>query len=317
VFTFTVARAEAGVRIDAFLSAHIPAVSRSRAAALVAEGRVTVGGAVKKPGYRLRQGDVVAGRVPDPEPLADHLPEPIALDILYEDADIVVVNKPAGLVVHPAPGHGSGTLVNALLHHCPDLGGIGGQLRPGIVHRLDKETSGALVAAKNAQAQERLATQFKNRSVQKTYLALVWGDFNGAEGRIDLPLGRHPTLRKKMSTRSRRPRTAETCWRVKQRFGGATLLEVAIHTGRTHQIRVHLAAIGRPVAGDAVYGGKKKKGGEKPIPRLLAGARRQMLHAWRLSITHPVTGQKMAFEAPLPKDFAGLLEKLRALNRNA
>jgi 23S rRNA pseudouridine1911/1915/1917 synthase len=316
-FTRAVARAEAGVRIDVFLSAHIPSVSRSRAAALIADGLFTVGGSAKKPGYRLREGDVVSGRIPEPEPLDQQLPEPIELDVLYEDADIVVVNKPAGLVVHPAPGHGSGTLVNALLHHCPDLAGIGGRRRPGIVHRLDKDTSGVLVAAKTAEAQERLAAQFKARSVQKNYLALVWGEFEGQEGRIDLPLGRHPTLRKKMSTRSRRPRSAETLWTVKERFSGATLLRVVIRTGRTHQIRVHLSAIGRPVAGDPEYGGKKKKGGGTPAQRLLAGARRQMLHAWRLSITHPAKGQEMAFEAPLPEDFAGLLERLREEQKSA
>jgi 23S rRNA pseudouridine1911/1915/1917 synthase len=289
------------------------ALSRTRAAALIAEGAVQVDGEARKPGYRVREGDRVSVRVPVPRPPAAYLPEPIPLDVLYEDADLIAVNKPAGMVVHPAPGHFSGTLVNALLAHCPDLGGIGGELRPGIVHRLDKDTSGVLVAAKTAAAQEHLAAQFKKRSVQKTYLALAKGRFGEDSGKIDLPVGRHPTARKKMSTRSRRPRSADTRWRVKERLAGAALLEVAIRTGRTHQIRVHLAAVGRPVAGDPVYGGRKKKSGASPAECLLAEAGRQMLHAWRLGIVHPSTGQQMTFEAPLPEDFRELLEKLRRL----
>ncbi|MGD8367941.1 MAG: RluA family pseudouridine synthase [Desulfobacterales bacterium] len=316
-FTIVVARAESGVRLDALLAARLASLSRSRAAALIAEGAVRVDGEVRKPGYRVREKESISGRIPTPRPPVAYRPEPIPLDALYEDADLIAVNKPAGMVVHPAPGHFSGTLVNALLSHCPDLAGIGGELRPGIVHRLDKDTSGVLVAAKTAAAQEHLAAQFQKRSVHKTYLALAWGRFSEDAGRIDLPVGRHPTARKKMSTRSRRPRTAETRWRVKERFDGATLLEVTIHTGRTHQIRVHLAAIGRPVAGDPVYGGKKKKSGTAPSQRLLAGARRQMLHAWRLGIVHPSTGRQMTFEAPLPEDFAGILERLRGSNTNA
>jgi 23S rRNA pseudouridine1911/1915/1917 synthase len=316
-FTFTVARSESGVRLDALLAFRLAGLSRSRAAALIGEGAVGVNGGTKKPGYRVREGDRIFGRIPDPRPAAAYLPEPIPLDVLYEDSVLIAVNKPAGMVVHPAPGHFSGTLVNALLHHCPDLDGIGGELRPGIVHRLDKDTSGVLVAAKTAAAQAHLAAQFKKRSVQKTYLALATGRFDDDAGGIDLPVGRHPTARKMMSTRSRRPRTADTRWRVKERFDGATLLEVVILTGRTHQIRVHLAAIGRPVAGDPVYGGQKKKRGGTPVQRLLAQARRQMLHAWRLGITHPSTGRELAFEASLPEDFAGLLERLRALTKNA
>ncbi len=310
-FTLTVEQPQVGVRLDSFLAARIGALSRSRAAELIADGTVRVEGGVKKPGYRVHEGERICGRIPPAQPCIAYLPEPIPIDVLYEDASLIVVNKPAGLVVHPAPGHFSGTLVNALLYRCPDLKGIGGELRPGIVHRLDKDTSGVLVAAKTADAQVHMAAQFKNRSVQKTYLALARGRFNKDSGRIDLPVGRHPTARKKMSTRSRRPRTADTRWQVKERFSGATLLEVSIHTGRTHQIRVHLAAVGRPVVGDPVYGGKHKRQVGSGAERLFAGAQRQMLHAWRLGFTHPASGEKLTFEAPLPHDFSDLLEKLR------
>ena len=314
-FAFTVARPETGARLDALLTEKIPSLSRSRAATLIQSGTVLVDGRKKKPGFRVKEGCRVAGHIPAARPPARYEPEPIPIDVLFEDSDIIVVNKPAGLVVHPAPGHFSGTLVNALLHHCPDLAGIGGEIRPGIVHRLDKNTSGVLVAAKNAAAQEHLSAQFKGRSVKKAYLAVAVGGFEKDEGQIELPVGRHPTLRKKMSTRSRRPRTAHTRWAVVERFDGAVLLEVVIRTGRTHQIRVHLAAVGRPVAGDTVYGGKKGGPRSTAAQRLLSGARRQMLHAWKLGITHPATGRWMAFEAPLPDDFRDLLEKLRALQK--
>jgi 23S rRNA pseudouridine1911/1915/1917 synthase len=284
---------------------------------LIAEGLVRVGGHRKKPGYRLQEGDCISVRIPAPAPPSKHLPEPIPLDVLYEDERIVVVNKPAGLVVHPAPGHAGGTLVNALLHRCPDLSGIGGELRPGIVHRLDKDTSGVLVVAKDAAAQEGLSAQFKNRSVKKTYLALVWGSFPERAGVIDLPVGRHPTARKKMSTRSRRGRSAETRWEVVERFCQSTLLQVRIFTGRTHQIRVHLSSVGRPVLGDPVYGKKSASGGRAKVADRLGKIGRQMLHAWRLGIRHPSTGEEMTFEAPLPEDFSGILAELRREEKNA
>jgi 23S rRNA pseudouridine1911/1915/1917 synthase len=306
--------ADSGVRLDTFVAAGGPPLSRSRAAALISEGLVRVGGRQKKPGYRLQEGDVISVRIPAPTPPAKHLAEPIPLHVLYEDHRIIVVDKPAGLVVHPAPGHAGGTLVNALLHRCPDLSGIGGELRPGIVHRLDKDTSGALVVAKDAAAQEALSAQFKNRFVEKTYLALVWGSFRNEAGVIDLPVGRHPTARKKMSTRSRRGRSAETRWEVAECFCRSTLLRVWISTGRTHQIRVHLSAIGRPVVGDPVYGKRGASAVGDEASKRLGNISRQMLHAWRLGIRHPSTGEEMTFEAPLPEDFRELLEELRKKN---
>lgn len=310
-FELAASAADSGVRLDTFVAAGEPSLSRSRAAALIAQGLVRVCGRLKKPGYRLQEGDVISVRIPAPAPPGKHLPEPIALHVLYEDHRIIVVNKPAGLVVHPAPGHAGGTLVNALLHRCPDLSGIGGELRPGIVHRLDKDTSGALVVAKDAAAQESLSAQFKNRSVEKTYLALVWGSFRKEVGAVDLPVGRHPTVRKKMSTRSRRGRSAETRWEVAERFCASTLLRVWISTGRTHQIRVHLSAVGRPVVGDPVYGKRGTSAVRDEASRRLGKISRQMLHAWRLRIRHPSTGEEMIFEAPLPEDFRELLEELR------
>jgi 23S rRNA pseudouridine1911/1915/1917 synthase len=243
-----------------------------------------------------------------------YLPEPIPIDILFEDSHLLVINKQAGLVIHPAPGHNSGTLVNALLHHCTDLSGIGGELRPGIVHRLDKETSGTMVVAKTEPVLNHLAAQFKKRTVGKTYLALVCGRVKEDSGEILLPIGRHQVHRKKMSVRSRHARTAHTQWKARERYENATLLEVTLKTGRTHQIRVHCAAIGHPILGDTVYGGRKRK--KSPLVKdntgkLLPLPRRQMLHAWRLSFVHPVTEVEMAFESPVPKDMAEVIEGLK------
>jgi 23S rRNA pseudouridine1911/1915/1917 synthase len=215
-------------------------------------------------------------------------------------------------VVHPAAGHDSGTLVNGLLYHCLDLGGIGDELRPGIVHRLDKDTSGTLVVAKNAAALEHLAAQFKNRSVRKDYLALVHGMMAAESGTIRMPIGRHPVDRKKMSTRSRKGREAETGWRVARNLSGFTLLELHLKTGRTHQIRVHCAAIGHSIVGDPVYGQQRSAAALPAIQALLAQVRRQMLHAWRLEIDHPATAQRMRFESPLPEDIKRLIKELEA-----
>ena len=223
--------------------------------------------------------------------------------MLYEDADLMVIDKPAGLVVHPAAGHASGTLVNALLHHCPDLPGIGGERRPGIVHRLDKDTSGALVAAKNERAMAGLLRQFKARQVRKEYVALVWGCPDPAEGLIDTLIGRHASDRKRMSARVERGRRAVTRYRVERRLGAWSLLRLVIETGRTHQIRVHLAYIGHPVVGDRQYGRRSES--TLPIP-----ASRQMLHAARLAFTHPVTDQIVAVESPLPRDLQALIEAI-------
>jgi 23S rRNA pseudouridine1911/1915/1917 synthase len=309
-FTYRVAEGDADKRLDLFVASRLEERSRAYAARLIADGHVRVNDAPKKAGHRLKAGDRVSVNIPPPRPAANR-PEPIPLEILFEDPHIVVINKPPGLVVHPAPGHSGGTLVNALLHHCPDLGGIGAELRPGIVHRLDKDTSGTLVVAKNAVALERLALQFKSRTVQKIYLALVYGETPSESGVIRLPIGRHPVDRKRMSTASRKPREAETRWRVLKRFGWASMLELELKTGRTHQIRVHCAAIGRPIVGDPVYG-RRKTEGPAPVQAVLAAARRQMLHAWRLAFAHPHTGIRMQFESPLPADMEGLVGRLKA-----
>ena len=313
-FSFPADAACNGIRLDVFVAERLPDCSRSFAGQLITSERFKVNGQVRKPAYRLKAGDIVTGSIPPPIPSGFH-PEPIPLGILYEDKDIVVINKPPGLVVHPAPGHASGTLVNALLYHCPDLGGIGEELRPGIVHRLDKDTSGTLVAAKNAAALEHLAAQFKNRSVRKDYLALVYGETAAESGTIRLPVGRHPVDRKRMCTHSRRGREAETGWRVVRRWDGLTLLELRLKTGRTHQIRVHCAAIQRPIVGDPVYGRSKLPAGAADLQALLAGVRRQMLHAWRLEIDHPRTGERMAFESPLPEDMEQLVAALESRSR--
>jgi len=290
-----------GIRLDVFIAERLPECSRSLAGHLITTERFKVNGQARKPSYRLKAGDVVCGRLPAPQPCGFQ-PEPIPLSLLYEDADIIVIDKPAGLVVHPAPGHRSGTLVNALLYHCPDLTGIGAELRPGIVHRLDKDTSGTLVVAKTAVALDHLAGQFKRRTVRKDYLALVHGQMPTPSGTVRLPIGRHPVDRKRMSTVSRKGREAVTEWRVLRALWGASLLEVGLRTGRTHQIRVHCAAIGHPILGDPVYG--RGRGGER------RGPGRQMLHALRLEIDHPRTGERMRFESPLPED---MLEVLREL----
>ena len=313
-FTFCVRTEEDGWRLDVFVAARIPDMSRSHAGVLVQKGRVRVNGVVKRPSHRLRAEDSVVVEDMPPEPI-DLRPEPIPLDILYQDIDLVVVNKPPGLVVHPAPGHSHGTLVNALLHHCPDMDGIGGELRPGIVHRLDRDTSGVLVAAKNDRSHAALVRQFEHRTVRKTYLALVFGEFPKDSGSISLPIGRHPKDRKKMSIASRHPREAHTDWQVGERFAGVTLLEIDLRTGRTHQIRVHCAAVHHPVVGDPVYSGKQARNLNPATRRLVAPIRRQMLHARRLEFQHPGTGKKMRIEADMPDDMAELLEGLRDLRK--
>ncbi|MDA8139926.1 MAG: RluA family pseudouridine synthase, partial [Desulfobacteraceae bacterium] len=239
------------------------------------------------------------------------------LTILYEDRDLIVVNKPPGLVVHPAAGHACGTLVNGLLHHCPDLVGIGGERRPGIVHRLDKDTSGVMVVAKNNQAHQGLSQSFKDRRIQKIYLAIVMGCPDQAGGTIDLPVGRHPMDRKKMSVNSPRGRIAVTNWQVREQFPGAALLALELKTGRTHQIRVHCQSMGHPIVGDPIYGSKRGlqhlDRAHSEVYAVLKQAQRQMLHAARLGFVHPVSGQFMTFEAALPQDMALLIEALRGL----
>ncbi len=312
VLSFIVTEPEAGRRLDTVIAARILALSRSYAGRLIRRGHITVNGLTTKPAYVTRCADFVRSEIPPPQPITCK-PEPISLSILYEDAHLIVLDKPSGLVVHPAPGHECGTLVNALLHHCRDLQGIGGELRPGIIHRLDKETSGSLVVAKNDLAHEHLSRQFKKREVEKQYLALVYGETRVSAGVIDLPIGRHRANRKKMSTTSRRSRSAESKWKIKEAFSGITLLEVVLKTGRTHQIRVHCAAMGHPVVGDFTYGAKTKWK-EVPLQHvqdILKVVKRQMLHSWKLSFAHPRTDKWMSFESPLPKDMASVLESLR------
>lgn len=309
-FTILVKKPDSGQRLDLLVSSRISDCSRSTAANLIREGNIRVHGTTQKPGYRVRPGDEIHVYFQPPEPLT-FKPEPIDIDILFEDKDIIVLNKPPGLVVHPAPGHYSGTLVNGLLHHYPNLEGIGEKLRPGIVHRLDKDTSGVLVVAKNARAHHHLSSQFKSRKIIKEYIALVYGKMATGSGVITLPIGRHPVNRKKMSTHSRKSRTAETLWQVKERFKHTTLIAIDLKTGRTHQIRVHFAAVNHPIVGDTVYGGQKvwKRVGAED--RLLTSVSRQMLHAWRLGFVHPETESMVSFEAPISQDLAQLLEALR------
>jgi 23S rRNA pseudouridine1911/1915/1917 synthase len=317
-FTILADESDQGRRLDAVVAAHLPDCSRSRAVNLIANLDILVDNQAKKPGYRVKCGDKILGRIPSPTQV-EYGPEPIPLHILYQDSHIVVLDKQAGLVVHPAPGHGGGTLVNALLYHCPDLDGIGGEIRPGIVHRLDKDTSGTMVIAKNANAHERLSRQFKDRTVQKKYLALVYGELCGDEGTIKLPIGRHPVHRKRMSTITHKGRTAETSWRVRERFQNITLLELTLKTGRTHQIRVHCTAMGHSIVGDQVYCSRKcvqnmdrlLSGKSSSIAARLKAVPRQMLHAWHLGLTHPHTGEFMTFESPIPEDMEALIEKLR------
>lgn len=320
-FTIFVGEFDAGRRLDSAVAGYVADCSRSLAANLINAQRILVDGQPRKPGYRVKSGDTIQGRIPAPAKV-DFSPEPIPIEIIYQDDQIVVINKPPGLVVHPAPGHADGTLVNALLYHCPDLGAIGGEVRPGIVHRLDKDTSGTMVIAKNSAAHEELSRQFKAREVEKKYLALVYGTPHSDTGSVRLPIGRHPVDRKRMSTTTRKGRDAETMWQVGERFPGITLLELNLKTGRTHQIRVHCAAIGHPVVGDPVYRPRKLFADSgsllaeipPPVVAELKSISRQMLHAWRLSFTHPTEKRLLAFESPMPPDMTDVIDLLRQAN---
>ena len=279
------------MRIDRHLVRALPELSRSRIQQLIRAGFVRLNGATTRPHQVVRTGDQIELTNPTPEKIETR-PEAIPLEILFEDDDLVVINKPAGMTVHPAAGHREHTLVNALLHHCPTLSGIGGKERPGIVHRLDKETSGCLVAAKNDVAHRHLSKQFAERSVDKIYLALVAGKLQKQTGVIEERIGRHPVHRQRMSISSRRGRAARTEYRVLHSNEQAGLLECRLHSGRTHQVRVHLHYLGHPVLGDKIY-----------APRLAKNFPRQMLHAWKLGFRHPRTGERKNFEAPLRDDF--------------
>lgn len=299
-------------RLDLFLAEREKEVSRSRIQKLIRDGQVQVNGFVTKPGYRLKAGDQVLFSVPPPISIALK-PEAVDFEVIYEDGGMIVVNKPPGLVVHPAAGHATGTLVHGLLSHCKDFSGIGGELRPGIVHRLDKDTSGLLLVAKTDRVHVSLAGQFKSRTVRKEYLALVHGAMPAGRGEIDLPIARHPKKRKEMSV-VEGGRTAVTVWRLTEEFEGPfSLLAVVLKTGRTHQIRVHMAHVGHPIVGDRVYGYGKDwwkrhtLNKECPLPEIP----RQMLHAHRLGFAHPETGAPVEFEAELPDDMRGVLEALK------
>ena len=307
-FTITVTEDGDGSRLDVFLTSVLSGQSRSQIQRLIKEGSVRVGGRQAKANQPVKTGQEIAVDIPPPADPAPR-PEALPLHIVYQDRDLIVVDKPAGMVVHPAAGHASGTLVNALLHHVDDLSGIGGEKRPGIVHRLDRGTSGLMVVAKHDAAHEELARQFHDREVEKEYIALVWGEVMAGR-RIDLPIGRDPGDRKKMSARARRSREAVTRITKAEHFGRMlTLAHLAIHTGRTHQIRVHLSAIGHPVVGDPVYGGVHRR-----VPgdlRAVTHLNRPFLHAARFAFTHPIEGRRMQFESPLPEDLQQVLEELR------
>jgi len=304
--TVTVPDEHDGSRLDAFLAAFLRDRSRSQIQRLIKEGLVTGSGALR-PSTPVRTGQTFTVDLPAPTPVTA-APEDLPLDVLYEDADVVVLDKPAGMVVHPAAGHDSGTLVNALLHHVDDLSGIGGELRPGIVHRLDRGTSGVMVVAKHDAAHQELARQFHDREVEKEYIALVWGVVQAGR-RIDAAIGRDPSDRQKMSTRARRARSAVTRVTKAEHLKGVSLLRVAIATGRTHQIRVHLSAIGHPIVGDPTYGGVHRRVANdlRAVQRL----ERPFLHAARLAFTHPTEGRKMEFESALPADLQAVIDDIR------
>jgi 23S rRNA pseudouridine1911/1915/1917 synthase len=304
-----------GQRLDVWLARALPSLSRARVQALVRDALVHVDDAPARASLRLRAGQRVSVTVPPPV-AAEPAPEDIPLAIVHEDPHLLVVDKPAGLVVHPGAGTTSGTLVNALLHGVRDLSGVGGVLRPGIVHRLDRGTSGLLVVAKDDETHRALVRQFAGRSVEKEYLALVHGVPRAPRGEVDLPIGRDPVHRQRMSVRAPRGREARTSWAVAEAFDGAALLRVRIHTGRTHQIRVHLSSIGHPVAGDATYGGTRSPSSrDARASQALRSLERPALHAARIAFTHPATGARVELASPLPSDLETVLARLRTAGR--
>jgi 23S rRNA pseudouridine1911/1915/1917 synthase len=296
VNTFVVQGDNAGQRLDVFLSEQGGGLTRSRIQKLIADSMVKVNGDLVRSSYKVRSGDIISLVIPPPKEIKVEA-ENIPLDIYYEDADVIIVNKPRGLVVHPADGNWNGTLVNALLYHCKDLSGINGEIRPGIVHRLDKDTSGLLIVAKNDDAHLSLARQLKDHSVVRGYLALVHGKIKGEKGMIDAPIGRHPVDRKKMAVVERNSRQAVTHYRVLDRKKDYTLVDLRLETGRTHQIRVHMNYINHPVVGDTRYGPGN--------PHF--GLNGQFLHAYRLGFIHPRSGRYMEFNAPLPEVLENIL----------
>ncbi len=309
---FTITKESQSKRLDVVLSEQEGLFSRSQVQKAIKDKRVKVNQIIQKASYRVNSGDVIEIDVPDPVPLQTQ-PENIPIEILFEDSFIIVVNKPAGMVVHPACGNYSGTLVNALLYHCTTLSGIGGVLRPGIVHRLDKGTSGILVVAKNDPAHLNLSGQFKEHTITRRYKALVFGTTAERHGTIKTAIGRDRIHRQKMTTSPRKGREAITHWEVLEEYYNTSLLSVTLETGRTHQVRVHLASIGLPIVGDYVYGSAKRTRAVsiKQVLDVLKGIKRPLLHAGYLEFTHPSTKSPMAFEVPLPDDFAGVLRILQ------
>lgn len=304
----TAASGDAGRRLDLFLAERVPVLSRTRIQELIREGNVLVGGGIAKAAHRISAGEVIEVKVL-PRPALVAVPEDLPLELLLVDDDFVVVNKPAGMVVHAGAGHARGTLVNALLHRLEKLSGAGGALRPGIVHRLDKDTSGAMIVARNDRAHEHLAEQFRSRNVRKIYLALVHGKMPRDSGTITLPISRDPHRRTRMTARASKGRQARTDWRVIARLDRCTLVEAALHTGRTHQIRAHFAAIGHPVVGDTLYGAPRGlRAGVRDLPLL----HRNFLHAARLGFSHPSSGAWVEVRAPLPRELRVYFEQVAA-----
>jgi len=316
-FAWTISPEAPKIRLDRYLAEKIPDLSRSRVQQLIEGGHVRINGEPTKASHLIRPGEKLTVVIPQPE-TTDVVAEEIPLEILYEDEHLLVLNKPPGMVVHPAFGHNRGTLVNALLFHCRNLSGIGGELRPGIVHRLDKDTSGLMVVAKDDVTHRGLSSQFSNRTIDRTYVAVVWGHFQQKEGRLETFYGRSPTNRKKMAVLPE-GKVAVTAYKVLEELPLISVVELKLGTGRTHQIRVHMAYLGHPVVSDYVYGGRRKKvGALKAGERAVAGQyleilKRQALHAKTLGFTHPVTGKRLFFEAPLPDDIAALLKLARSL----
>ncbi len=300
-------------RLDCFLAESFPQLSRSQVKKLISNQQVLLEGRPAKASQKLKGGESIHVCLPEPEPIAA-LPEALPLKILYEDKDLIVVDKAAGMVVHPAAGHASGTLVNALLHHCDDLAGVGGELRPGIVHRIDKDTSGVLVVTKNDQSHQHLSTQFKAHSVKRRYLALICGQPKGLSGRIEQPIGRHNLQRKKMSSNTRQGRRAVTHWKLLKSYQAdrLSLIECQLETGRTHQIRVHFSEMNLPLLGDPLYGGRNrvKNMPDRQLQLLVKKLPGQALHAQLLGFVHPTAGEFMEFSSALPPEFAAIIDYL-------
>lgn len=318
---FLIEDTDRNMRLDVYLAARMPDLSRSHIQRLISQSYVTVNGITAKAGHKVQPGENVSVTIPPPEP-SDIVPEQIPLEVVYEDDQILVINKPKGMTVHPAPGNRTGTLVNAVVAYTDDLSGIGGVERPGIVHRLDKDTSGLLVVAKTDVAHASLQAQIQARTAERRYIALVWGTAKFNEAVVDAPIGRHPTDRQKQAvikdTSRYTAREAVTHLKVTERFDGFTLLEAKLDTGRTHQIRVHCSFIGHPVVGDPIYGGTKRpipssygKLDQRDLTGLMDDLHGQALHAFSLSFDHPTTGQRLSFEVPLPPDIDALLRWLR------